>query len=264
MLWMLFRLAGQVCLKEKAGLASSVEAARKVSLGEIEQNAVEDVAHVEQPSTMAEVETEAEEVRKRNVESSCKALAWEPRQEGVEEVDVKRVEEGDVKRMEVDAECDQVIPENEDVLSDTAAKGTTAERGSPQRGEAIPEVAVCSNSSENLSSGLSDGDCAVDDKEGPVVVQGSGTSSVPGVVDEGSGIGKCCSSDDADMGVGRNLNGFSALDDPSKVVGSPSSLGCPSSSNMGRRLVLKRGGMRGSKEIDNDEVEAQPVASTGE
>jgi hypothetical protein len=174
------------------------------------------------------------------------------------------VEEVDVKRVEVGAECDEVIPENEDVLSDTAAKGITAGRGSPRTGEAIPEVDVCSNSSENLSSGLSDGDCAVSDKGGPAMVQGSGTTSVPGVVDEGSGIGKCCSSDDVDMGVGRNPNAFSALEDPSKVVGSPSSLGCPSSSNMGRRLVVKRGGMRGSKEIDDDEVEAEPVASTGE
>ena len=243
-------------MKEKAGHASSVEAARKVALDEGEQNAVEDLAHIEQPSTMPEVEMEAVEVRKRTVESSREALAWEPRREGVEEVDVKGVEVG--------AECDEVIPENEDVFSDTAAKGTTAGRGSPRRSEAIPEVDVCSNSSENLSSGLSDGDCAASDKGGSVAVQGSGTTSVPGVVDEGSGIGKCCSSDDVDMGVGRNPNGFSALEDPSKMVGSPSSLGCPSSSNMGRRLVVKRGGMRGVKEISGNEVEADPVASTGE
>ncbi|KAG0586446.1 hypothetical protein KC19_2G091100 [Ceratodon purpureus] len=248
------RLAGQVCLKEKAGLASSVDVSRKVILGEGEKNAVEDPAHVEQPSSMPEVEMDTVEVRMRSMESSREALAWEPRREDVEEVDVKRVEVG--------AECDEVIPENEDLLSDTAAKGTTAGRGSPHSGEAIPEVDVCSNNSENLSSGLSDGDCAVSDKGAPVVMQESGTTSIPGVVDEGSGIGKCCSSDDVDMGVGRNPNAFSALEDPNKVVGSPSSLGCPSSSNMGRKLVMKRGGVRGSKEI-NDEVEAEPVASTG-
>jgi hypothetical protein len=191
-------------LKEKAGIASSVEAARKAAVGDGEHVTVERSAHVEQPETVAEVEMEAMELRKRNVESTREALACEPRREGVE----------------AGAECEEAIRKSEDVISDAAAKGSVAGKSSRRRGEGILEIDVCSNSSENVSSGLSDEGCAVSGKGGPVVVQGSGIIGVAGVVDEGSGIGKCCSSDDADMGVGRNPNALSVVEDPSKVVGS--------------------------------------------
>lgn len=238
---MLCRLAGQVCLKEKASLATSVEAARKMAVGDGEHITMKDSAQVEQQlGTVAEVEVEGVEIGKRNLESRCEALACEPNRKGVE----------------AGTECDKVIPRSEDVMSDTAAKGTAAGRGNPRRGDGIPEVHVCSNSSENVSSGLSDEGCAVSRK-------GSGTIPVAGVLDDGSGIGKCCSSDDVDMRVRRNPNALSVLEEPTKVVGSPSSLGCPSSSNMGKRPVVKRSVMRVSKGIDDHEVEAEPVTSTG-
>ena len=226
-------------MKEKAGIASSVEAPRTEAVHDGEHVTVEGSSHVEQPDTVVVEEMEAVEVRKCNVEFNREALACEPRQEGVE----------------AGPECDEAIPKSDDVISFTTAKAPAAERGGPRRGE---EVDVGSNSSENVSSGLSDEGCAVFGKG--VVVQGSGG----GVVDEGSGIGKCCSSDDLDMGVGMNPNALSVLENPSKVVGSPSSLGCPSSSNLGKRLVVKRGGMRVSKSIDNHEMEVEPLARTGE
>jgi hypothetical protein len=222
-------------LKEKTILASTLEASRK---GEGDHNGTKDPSQVEQPDM---------DVRKCTVDSR------------VEEVGDERGNE-------------------EDVFSDTAARGAAAVggRGSPRTaGEASPNIGVCSNRSENVSSRLSDGGCVLSEKGGPGVLQGSHTTGVPSVVDEGSGIGKCCSSDGVDMRVGRQTNALSsALEDQCKVVGSPSPLGCPSSSNVaGQRLVVKRGGMRGhaggcpgrsEMEFDNGVEGNEPRASTGE
>ena len=204
---------------------------------------VEGSAQIEQPDTVAVVEMAEVKLRKRNIGSNCETLACEPSQEGLGAAE----------------ECDEAIPKNEDIVLDTSAKGIAAVRGSPRRDEVILEVGVCSNSSENVLSGLSDEGCAVSGEGGSGIVQGLDFIRAAGVVDEGSGIGKCCSSDDVDIGVGRNPNTSSVLEVPSNVVGSP-----PSFSNMGKGLLVKRRGMKVSKSIDNHEGEAEPVASTGE
>ncbi|KAG0625738.1 hypothetical protein M758_2G077300 [Ceratodon purpureus] len=236
------RLAVNVCLKGKAGLTSSVEAARKMAGHDGDHVTVEGSAQIEQPDTVAVVEMAEVMLRKRNIGSNSETLACEPSQEGLGAAE----------------ECDEAIPKNEDIVLDTAAKGIAAVRGSPRRDEVILEVGVCSNSSENVLSGLSDEGCAVSGEGGSGIVQGLDFIRAAGVVDEGSGIGKCCSSDDVDIGVGRNPNTSSVLEVPSNVVGSP-----PSFSNMGKGLLVKRRGMKVSKSIDNHEGEAEPVASTG-
>ncbi|XP_024368681.2 uncharacterized protein [Physcomitrium patens] len=243
------RFTGQVCLKEVNGLASTVEDAKRVGLVEGEHVALECCAQVQQLDTEPRLNTDPAEEREATRDSIGQALPWEPRQGGT-----------DVENQDVSAKCEEVIPEEKDGLSDTAAKGTTSGRGSPLSAACRD---VCSNSSENVSSGLSDEGCAASGKGCPLM-QKSGVTAAAGVVDEGSGIGKCSSSEDVDMGVGTNPNALSVSKDSRKHA-SPSSLECPSSSNMGKRLVMKRGigGYYSSKETEHNEVEAEPVTSTG-
>jgi len=163
------------------------------------------------------------------------------------------------------------VPQNEDLLSDTAAKGTSDVVGSLRVLNAPSDV--CSKSSENVLSGLSDegNEKAAEDCNNMLVGQSLSKSLGPnGVLDEGSGIGKCSSSDGVDMGV--------ATADPISMPGdlskheSPSSLGCPST-NVVTRPLMKRGIQRSRgawheteevEEEEEEETEPEAVVNTRE
>lgn len=178
---------------------------------------------------------------------SCQPLHWK---------DLGKVNKEPIEQLEDAAKTEPQVPRNEDHLSDTAAKGTQAGPGSSRVPKALSDI--CSKSSENVLSGLSDEGC--DNEVEGKSAESLGKPVAIGVLDEGSGIGKCSSSDGVDMGMAANPNPLSAVEDLNKRE-SPSSLGCPSSS---KRLIVKRNGPRATGEWhvskEPEETEAEPEA----
>lgn len=169
------------------------------------------------------------------------------------------------EKLEASVQSDPLVTGKEDLLSDTAAKGTSIVADSSHIAKAVSDI--CSKSSENILSGISDEGC---DNNGGEAIHMQSIPKIPEAcaLDEDSGIGKCCSSDGVDMGVAPNPNPVSALEDPSKQ-NSPSSLGGPSSSSAGNRLIMKKCGIRStggwqvSKEPAQDDLRQESVPSAG-
>ncbi|CAM6105213.1 unnamed protein product [Calypogeia fissa] len=133
----------------------------------------------------------------------------------------------------------------EDSLANTGANVDAAVAASSKASDKQQPVSdVCSKSSENVMSELSDGIGAEEEVSNTHCIEKNPLGSA--VVDEASGIGKCSSSDGVDMGLMPNLN-MSSKDEHTPKDASPSSQGYPSLCNakeVSRRKVktTSRGG----------------------
>jgi hypothetical protein len=150
---------------------------------------------------------------------------------------------------------------SDDLLSENAAKGTVA--GANSRREPNECSETCSKSSENVTSGLSDEGQGNDEEDrafqGQFLSKPLGQN---GVCDKASATHKSHSCDSDNMGAG--INPVSRAGDLTKPE-SPSSLQCPSSSNVAKKLVIKtdasssRGKQQSVKEAEekNDKSKIQ-------
>ncbi len=177
---------------------------------------------------------------------------------------------------------------DDDVFSDTAAKGCTLgvanssikepnthlseACSNPPSPHGVPAEA-CSKSSEDVRSGLSDEEGQPrNDEEEDMAFQGQSLCELrapTGVHDEASEIGKLCSSNGGNVEVATNLNPIvSTVVDVIKLE-TPSSPGCPSSSNEAEKLMISTDAQRGrgeqqantmeEAEEDNDKLEVEKV-----
>ncbi len=177
---------------------------------------------------------------------------------------------------------------DDDVFSDTAAKGCTLgvanssikepnthlseACSNPPSTHGVPAEA-CSKSSEDVRSGLSDEEGQPrNDEEEDMAFQGQSLCEIrapTGVHDEASEIGKLCLSGGGNVEVATNLNPIvSTAVDVTKLE-TPSSPGCPSSSNEAEKLMISTDAQRGrgeqqastmeEAEEDNDKLEVEKV-----
>jgi hypothetical protein len=206
-----YRIAGQICLKEKGCRGISTKTADKdIEIGDVPKCPSSE----KQQSELLEHRTAIVPVKSGNGETS-------------------RDSHGQPLFSKVANRTWKEL--SDDVLSENAAKGTVA--GADSRREPNECSETCSKSSENVMSGLSDEGQGNDEEDrafqGQFLSKPLGQN---GVCDKASATHKSHSSDSDKMGAG--INPVSRAGDLTKAE-SPSSLQCPSSSNVAKKLVIK-------------------------
>jgi hypothetical protein len=206
-----YRIAGQICLKEKGCRGISTKTADKdIEIGDVPKCPSSE----KQQSELLEHRTAIVPVKSGNGETS-------------------RDSHGQPLFSKVANRTWKEL--SDDVLSENAAKGTVA--GADSRREPNECSETCSKSSENVMSGLSDEGQGNDEEDrafqGQFLSKPLGQN---GVCDKASATHKSHSSDSDKMGAG--INPVSRAGDLTKPE-SPSSLQCPSSSNVAKKLVIK-------------------------
>lgn len=242
----LFRLVGQVCLKEKGGSGTKMVPAKNKPLMETSQRLSKThqspQIHNKSTDLISDVIPAKHcKVVKYVKDSSSQQLSWE---------DVQELSEDHSQQLETAAQSGP--------LADSAANDVPLVADNLHVPKTLSDV--CSKSSENVLSGLSDEGC--DNDEGTALPAQS-QSKVPaaGVLDECSGIGKCSSSDDVDMGAAPNPSPVVPLEDTGRHS--------PSCNNATKRLVVKRAGSRAAagwqmtQEAEQSDQEREPVLSAG-
>jgi len=156
----------------------------------------------------------------------------------------------------------------EDHLADTAAKGSirsVISTGSPKKKHNLSNV--CSKSSENVFSEFSDAGHVINDEICNVDSGGKKLMRTD-IVDEGSGIGKCCSSDAIDTGVWTRRK-LASVNGDKKLLGSPPMLPYPSISDVNdaskvrSSLRLKRLSSAAECSLAEKEHAVQTIARSG-
>ncbi|CAM6013441.1 unnamed protein product [Sphagnum balticum] len=231
------RIAGQICLKEKGCQGISTKTADKdIEIGDVQKCPSSE----KQQSELLEHRTAIVPAKSGNGEKS-------------------RDSHGQPLFSKVANRTWKEL--TDDVLSENAAKGTVA--GANSRREPNECSETCSKSSENVMSGLSDEGQGNDEEDrafqGQFLSKPLGQN---GVCDKASATHKSHSSDSDNMGAG--INPVSRAGDLTKPE-SPSSLQCPSSSNVAKKLVIKtdasssRGKQQSVKEAEekNDKSKIQ-------
>jgi hypothetical protein len=233
------RIAGQICLKEKGCQGISTKTADKdIEIGDVQKCPSSE----KQQSELLEHRTAIVPAKSGNGETSR-----DPHGQPL----FSKVADRTWKEL------------SDDLLSENAAKGTVA--GANARREPNDCSETCSKSSENVISGLSDEGQGNDEEDrafqGQFLSKPLGQN---GVCDKASATHKSHSSDSDNMGAG--INPVSRAGDLTKPE-SPSSLQCPSSSNVAKKLVIKtdtsssRGKQQSVKEAEekNDKSKIQDL-----
>jgi hypothetical protein len=234
-----YRIAGQICLKEKGCQGISTKTADKdIEIGDVQKCPSSE----KQQSELLEHRTAIVPAKSGNGETSR-----DPHGQPL----FSKVADRTWKEL------------SDDLLSENAAKGTVA--GANARREPNDCSETCSKSSENVISGLSDEGQGNDEEDrafqGQFLSKPLGQN---GVCDKASATHKSHSSDSDNMGAG--INPVSRAGDLTKPE-SPSSLQCPSSSNVAKKLVIKtdtsssRGKQQSVKEAEekNDKSKIQDL-----
>lgn len=156
----------------------------------------------------------------------------------------------------------------EDHLADTAAKGSTRSvisAESPKKKHHLSNA--CSKSSENVFSEFSDAGHVINDEICNVDSGGKKLMRTD-IVDEGSGIGKCCSSDAIDSGVWTRRK-LASVNEDKRLLGSPPMLPYPSTSDVNdasrvrSSLRLKRLSSAATCSLAEKERSVQTIARSG-
>lgn len=156
----------------------------------------------------------------------------------------------------------------EDHLADTAAKGSirsVISTGSPKKKQHLSNV--CSKSSENVLSEFSDAGHVINDEICNVDSGGKKLMRTD-IVDEGSGIGKCCSSDAIDTGVWTRRK-LASVNRNKKLLCSSPTLPYPSTSDVNdaskvrSSLRLKRLSSAAACSLAEKERGVQTIARSG-
>ncbi len=232
-----YRITGQICLKEKGCQGISTKTADKdIEIGDVQKCPSSE----KQQSELLEHRTAIVPAKSGNGETS-------------------RDSHGQPLFSKVANRTWKEL--SDDLLSENAAKGTVA--GANSRREPNECSETCSKSSENVTSGLSDEGQGNDEEDrafqGQFLSKPLGQN---GVCDKASATHKSHSCDSDNMGAG--INPVSRAGDLTKPE-SPSSLQCPSSSNVAKKLVIKtdasssRGKQQSVKEAEekNDKSKIQ-------